>query len=182
MHIDWDLHYSRWVINDGEPELHVGDVFDWFAVSFWSDSPLIPTAERTRTAVAIADGCYRVNAEVTYLSHDPKQAACIIDFGIKAISEAGGILGIPLPLGCQEGDYVTGEVRLELPLCTTVHPHNLHHRWRVNRISADLTSYVQHSADRVVRRDGSQFLYKDVAGTDSVQATKYLLHCSDLNP
>ena len=25
----WSLHLQRWVIEDGEPELHVGDVFDW---------------------------------------------------------------------------------------------------------------------------------------------------------
>ena len=181
MHLEWNLHYFRWVIDDGESEVHIGDVFDWFAVSFWSDVPLIRTTENTRTAVPLADGHYRVNAEVTYISKDPKQAACIIDFAIRAISEAGGILGVPLPPGCQEGGYVTGEVQLELPLCTTVHPHNLNHQWRVNKISADLTPYAQDLADRVFIRDTSQVLYKDVAGTDSVRARSYLLHCSDLN-
>lgn len=31
---DWNLHYSRWVIDDGEPERHVGEIFEWFAVEF----------------------------------------------------------------------------------------------------------------------------------------------------
>ena len=40
MRLEWNLHYFRWVIGDGEPELHVDDVFDWFAISFWSDAAL----------------------------------------------------------------------------------------------------------------------------------------------
>jgi hypothetical protein len=177
MNLEWNLHLHPVVIEDGEsPHLHVGDVIDWFAISFWSDAVLTPAVERTKAAVPIADNYYRVNAEVIYISHDPKQAACILDFGIKAISELGGILGVPLPPGCQEGDYVTGEVRLELPLCTDIHPHNLAHRWRVNRISADLTSFVDKPGD------ASEVRYQDVFGTDSVQAGSYVLHCSDLNP
>jgi hypothetical protein len=34
MYLGWNLHYFRWVIGDGEPELHVDEVFDWFAISF----------------------------------------------------------------------------------------------------------------------------------------------------
>jgi len=170
--LEWNLHYLRWVIGDGEPELHVDDVFDWFAVGFWSNAALIRAVERTKAAVPIANSYYRVNAEVIYVSHDPKQAACILDFGIQAISDGVDIL----PPGCQEGDYVTGEIGLELPLCTAVHPHNLVHRWRVNRISADLTSFMQYPGDV------SEAHYEDAFGTDSVQAGSYVLHCSDLNP
>jgi hypothetical protein len=170
MHLEWNLHYFRRVIGDGEPERHVGDVFDWFAITFWSDAKLIQAVEKTKSAVPIADNYYRVNAEVIYISHDPKQAACIVDFGVKAISEVGGLLGV------QEGDYVTGELRLELPLCTSVHPHNLDHRWRVNRISADLNDFASCPGDV------SGVRYQNVLGTDSVQAGSYVLHCSDLNP
>jgi len=178
MNLEWNLHLHPAVIGDGEsPELHVGDVIDWFAISFWSDAVLTRAAERTKGAVPIANNYYRVNAEVIYVSHDPKQAACILDFGIKAISESGGILGVPLPpAACQEGDYVTGQIRLELPLCTDVHPHDLAHRWRVNRISANSTPFVDHPGD------ASGVRYQDVAGTDSIDALSYVLHCSDLNP
>jgi hypothetical protein len=172
MNLEWNLHYLRVVIDDGEPERRAGDVFDWFAISLWPDAALIRAAEKTKAAVPVADNYYRVNAEVIYVSHDPKQAACILDFGIKAIADTVDIL----PPECQEGDYVTGEVRLELPLCTNLHPHNLAHRWRVNRISADLTPYVQHPGD------ASEVRYQDVVGTDSVHAGSYVLHCSDLNP
>ena len=176
MNLEWNLHLNRVVIEDGEsPHLRVGDVIDWFAICFWSDAVLTPAVERTKSAIPIADNYYRVNAEVIYISHEPKQAACILDFGIKAISESGGLLGIPLPPECQEGDYVTGEVRLELPLCTDLHPHNLAHRWRVNRISADLNPFVLKPGD------ASEVRYQDVAGTDSVDTGSYVLHCSDLN-
>jgi hypothetical protein len=176
MNLEWNLHCFRVVIGDGEsPEIHVGDVFNW-GISFWSDAALTRAVERTKAAVPLADSYYRVNAEVIYISHDPKQAACILDFGIKAISESDGILGVPLPPGCQEGDYVTGEVRLDLPLCTAIHPHNLAHRWRVNRISADLTPFVDYPGD------ASEVRYQEVVGTDTVLAAYYVLHCSDLNP
>ena len=175
MHPEWNLHIFRWVIDDGEPELHVDDVFDWFAISFWSDAALLTSAERTKSAESIADHAYLVSAEVIYVSHDVKQAACILDFGIRAISSRVDFL----PRGCQEGDYVMGEVRLELPLCTAVNPHNLVHRWRVNRVSADVTPYVQESARGAFIRNASAVRYQDVSGTDSLKAKCYVLHCSD---
>jgi hypothetical protein len=177
MNLEWNLHYFRWVIEDGEPERHVDEVFEWFSISFWSDAPLSLAMERTRAAVPVADNAYRVNAEVIFVSHDSEQAACILDFGTKAISDSVSIL----PPQCQQGDYVTGEVRLELPLCTRVAPHNLAHRWRVNRISADLTPYVLHPMGGHFIRESSQVLYKDVVSTDLVHAKSYVLHCSDLN-
>lgn len=76
-------------------------------------------------------------AEVTYFS----EKACVIDFGLKASSTADR-----LPPDCAIGDYVTGEIHLDLPLCTQGMPDvvskALAHRWRVYRIFADLTLYV----------------------------------------
>ena len=79
------------------------------------------------------------------------------------------------------GEYVIGEVRLELPLCTTIHPHDLKHRWRVNSVLADLTPYLEDPTDPKLGRGSSQVVYKDVVGTDSVQAGLYLLQCSDVD-
>jgi hypothetical protein len=172
---EWNLHYFRWVIGDGNPERHVGEVFDWFATTFWSEATLAKADEHEKTAAPIADNAYRVAAEVVYISTDALQDACVIDFGIRAISD----LEILAP-GCREGDYVTGQVRLELPLCTKISPHDLTRRWRVNRISADLTPYVPHPTHGYLMRDSSQIQYKDVAGTDSVSAECYVLHCSEV--
>jgi hypothetical protein len=79
-YLEWNLHLLRVVIDDDGAKFHVGDVFDW-GISFWSDAALIRAVERTKAAVPLADNYYRVNAEVIYVSHDPKQAACILDFG-----------------------------------------------------------------------------------------------------
>lgn len=172
MRLEWNLYYFRWVIDDGEPERRVGDVFEWFALSFWPNGVLSQSSENSKAAIAIADNAYRVNAEVIYISQDPSQAACIVDFGLKAISDTD-----VLPPGSRVGDFVAGEVRLELPLCTKLSPHNLTHRWRVNRISADLTPYVAHPDRGYFIRDSSQVRYQDVVGTDSVHAESYVLHC-----
>ena len=32
----WNLHYDDWIIGDGEPDRHVDEVFDWFAVACWT--------------------------------------------------------------------------------------------------------------------------------------------------
>jgi len=167
----WNLHLQRVVIDDGEPERHVGDVFDWTLV-FWSDKVLLRAAEKIKAAIPLADNYYHVSAEVIYISQDPSQAGCILDFGMQAISEMGGLLGIPLQPECKEGDYVTGEIRLELPLCTVVHPHKLIRKWRVEGISADVADYC------VTPGDISKPCYQEVPGTDAIRTGSYVLHCS----
>lgn len=174
MQTDWNLRYSRWVIDDGEPELHVGEDFEWFAISLWAEEALGPSTEHTRSAVPIADGRYRVNGEIIYVSQDTDQSAFIIDCGVKAIADGLSLL----PNTSKEGDFVTGEIELLLPLCTAVHTENLAHRWRVNKVSADLTPFIPSSVERVYVRDSSQILYKEVLGTDSLKAYSYLLNCT----
>jgi hypothetical protein len=116
-------------------------------LTFWVDEMLVPAVERTKVASPLVGNYYRVNAEVIYISQDLNQAGCILDFGMQAISELGGLLGVPLPSDCKEGDYVTGKIRLDLALCTVVHPHDLTRKWRVNEISADLTDYSSKPGD-----------------------------------
>ena len=169
---EWNLHYEDWIIADGEPDRHVGDVFDWFAVAFWSDEKLTKASQREKSALAIPDFKYRVVAEVIYLS----DRACIIDFGVKATSTDD-----LLPSDCQKGDFITGEVALRLPLVTEVGPEEefkkLTYRWRVKRISADLTPYIARDNPRFFTRDHSRIQYQDVVSTQSVKARDYILHC-----
>ncbi len=174
MQVEWNLHMLRVVIDDGNPELHVGDVFDW-TVTFWSEAILARSAERNKTAVPIANNYYRVNAEIIYISRDSTYEFCILDFGIMAISESATLLGIPLPPGCKEGDYVAGEIRLELPLWTEVQPYDIRRRWRVNQITADLADFSLYPGDL------GKVDYQDVPGTDSVKSGSYVLFCSELN-
>jgi hypothetical protein len=174
---EWNLHYSRWVIDDGEPERHVGETFEWFAVSFWPDAAMVQSVETTKSAIPIADNSYRVNAEVIYISDDTKLAACILDFGLRAICDGVDVL----PRGCQKGDYVTGELRLGLPLCAAVYSDELTYQWRVNKVSADLTPYVLDPTKRMLIRDVSAVEYDDISGTEAVKAKSYVLHCSQLS-
>jgi hypothetical protein len=167
----WNLHLDRYVIDDGNPELQVGDVFDW-PLTFWADAVLTRTVARTKVVLALAGNYYGVDAEVIYISQDPGQAGCILDFGMKAISEAGGLLGVPLPSDCKEGEYVTGQIRLNLPLCTVVHPHDLTRSWRVEGISANLTGYNSYPVDTSVS------CYQEVFSTDAVRAPSYVLRCT----
>jgi hypothetical protein len=72
------------MISDGEAERSVGESFQWFAVTFWTEQALSKTLARERSAQPIDDYAYRVVAEITYLT----EAACIIDFGLRATSSA----------------------------------------------------------------------------------------------
>jgi len=178
MRSEWNLHYAGWVIEDGQPDRSIGEIFDWFAITFWTEECLAKVNERSRSAVGVGDYRYRVVAEVTYTS----DRACIIDFGLKATASSDR-----LPPECAPGDYVTGEVYLNLPLCTEVGPEEifktLAHRWQVNKISADLTPYVPHPHNpRHFLRDPSQIRYEELASTDSVKTHSYVLHCSEIVP
>jgi hypothetical protein len=163
---EWNLHYAEWIIGDGEPDRHIGDVFDWFALGFWSEEKLVKIDEAQKSAVPHSDFKYRVVAEVVYVSEN----ACIIDFGLKATTTDD-----LLPSDCRTGDFVTGEIGLRLPLVTEVGPEEefkkLAYRWRINRISADFTPYVNN------RRDESRIEYLEIPSTASVKASSYVLHC-----
>ncbi len=164
------------MIADGEPNREVGEIFEWFALEFWTQKGLAKADERLRLAIPIADFKYCVVAEVTYLSGK----ACVIDFGLKAIRTPD-----LLPPGCKLGDYVTGKISIGLPLCTEVVPEDvsktLAHRWQVNRILADLTPYIAHPDNpRFFVLDESQIRYEEVQATDAVKAHTYILLCSEI--
>ena len=166
---DWSLRYDAWIIGDGEPDRTVGDIFDWFAVEFWSQAGLIQVNERAKSATEAANYEYRVSAEVVFVSEE----ACIIDFGMRAIGRRG-----TLPPGCKEGDHVSGQIGIGIPLGTAVVPIGLlrGYRWRVNQISADLTPRMPGSG----LPDDSRTQYQAVSSTESVQTYSYILHCSEV--
>lgn len=176
MQREWNLHYPRWIIGDGQPDRDVGDAFDWFAVDFWGESQLVTASKGIASATAGHDYQYHIVAEVTYLSEN----SCVIDFGLHAIGPRDS-----LPPQCAQGDYVSGEIKLELPLRIPIMPESvvatLKHRWQVNRISADITPYVAHpDSPRFFKRDESHIRYEDVTSTESVKAEMYVLHCSEV--
>jgi hypothetical protein len=105
---EWNLHYARWIIEDGEPERSVQDEFDSFSLEFEVINKMERGSERRTYALAASDYRYRTSAEIVFLSGK----AAVLDFGLKAIGHRD-----QLPVECAKGEYVTGEIVLSFPLC-----------------------------------------------------------------
>ena len=84
---------------------------------------------------------------------------------------------------CKEGDYVTGEILIGLPLCIEMAPDailaTLKRKWKVARISADLTPFIPYGSGGLIR-DESSIQYVDVPSTRAVNANSYILHCIEI--
>ena len=166
MALNLDIRLARWVIEDGEPEMHVGDVFQWF-VEFHCKAPLSLSENNEKVAISVGNNHYRIEAEVIYISKDPRYNCCVLDFGITAI---GPLFAMPLPSNCKEGNHVTGEVRLEFPLCTDIQPYDVSHTWQLNSITAELPSSDLNDASG-----------PEILNTGSLKADSYILHCSHVS-
>jgi hypothetical protein len=176
MLLEWNLHYARWVIDDGEPERRVEEDFDWFSLEFGSTNKLAKAPESVKSAFAVSDYKYRVVAELVFLS----EKACVIDFGLRAIGHADRVSP-----ECKQGEYVTGEVALGLPLCTEIVPeeilNSLQCRWHVNGIYADMTPYISRPYNpKFFFRDESRIRYESTLSTASLRTHCYVLHCTKL--
>src|SRR4051812_23613968 len=114
---DWNLHYPDNLIADGAPHRRVGDIFDWFAVQFWSLEKMVRSERGTRSAERGRDYHHVVTAEVVFLA---AESDVVIDFGIRAIGDQE-----KLPKGIALGDFVEGEISLHLPLAINVIPHEV---------------------------------------------------------
>ena len=174
--LEWNIHYARWMIDDGTPDRRLGETFDWPAIEFWSEISLASTPERKKSAEPVGDYEYRVVAEVLYVG----ESTCIIDFGLKTISNSDSLRS-----GCREGEHVTGQISLSFADYTFVAPdsvfRHLRYGWYVNRISADLTPFVPiPNSEGGWMRDRSTVRYSNVAGTDEVQTHSYVLHCTEI--
>jgi hypothetical protein len=176
MPTEWNLNYPSWMIADGEPDREVGETFEWFAVEFWTQQPLTRAGVRSKTAVLIADFNYRITGEITYLS----EKACVIDFGLSAIDTPDAVAP-----DCRQGDYVTGDIGIGLPLCVEMAPEavleTLRRKWHVNSISADLTPFKSHPDNpRILVRDEARTEYIEAKSTRDVNAHDYVLRCNEI--
>jgi len=57
MQPEWNFHYARWVIEDGQPNRRVGEIFTWPAIEF-SAEKLVKVPEQLRSAVPVGDYFY----------------------------------------------------------------------------------------------------------------------------
>jgi hypothetical protein len=139
------------MIEDGCPDIECGQILEWPALEFSSESTLAITKTKSRGAFEPDHHRYSVTAEVIYLS----DTASIMDFGLNAI----GRRGLLLP-ECRLGDFVTGEIYVEFPLCTEIVPDqvfaSLAYGWNVVSILADLTPHIARQA-----RNGRKVMIRD---------------------
>ena len=168
---DWNLRLMRWVIEDGEPEVYTDQVLEW-VIDFRYEVPFRLSANRDKVAVLVEKNCYRVNAEVVYISQDPKYMCCILDCVITIVSELGALLRMPLPSRCREGDYVAGNLWLQSPLCTAIQPYIIRHQWRVNRITTDSAAFSSRTGDLGTASS------IQIPDTGSLKVDAYILNCT----
>ncbi len=174
MPAEWSLNYPRYMIEDGCPDVSVGQILTWL-VEFWPESTLALTQEKSISAIEVGDHRYLIAGEVVFLSH----SACVIDFGLRAIGRKEN-----LPLGVKDGDFVRGEVGVGLPLSTEAAPEeilaSLDYEWEVQSVLADLTPRVE-VVDEFGRhwfyRDDSRVSYRKVKSTEDFHAESYVLRC-----
>jgi hypothetical protein len=174
--VEWNLYYARWLLSDGEEDRRVGEIFNWWVLDFSTQKGLTRSQELCKSALVAPDYHYRVAAEIVHLSKD----ACVIDFGLLAIGSSDQI-----PNGCREGDYVTGEFRINLPNHVCKVPCELEarmaHNWQVNGILADmaqLVSFDDNSQAPYWRE--SEIPYRDVKSTEeSGPCRGYILKCTE---
>ncbi len=67
----WNVHYARWIIDDGEPEPEVGERFHWFALACWSVGSLVK-ADSSRSVTEASDYRCRVVAEIVEIRNAPQ--------------------------------------------------------------------------------------------------------------
>lgn len=169
---EWYIHYDEWVLSDGAPDFGVGDVFDWRLVSFRSDGPLQPSGQRVKSAAPVANFGYQIVAEVLHLSNE----SCLVDIGPLLSLAARQTL----PADVSEHAFVRGNVYFRLPLVTEFGLDILtgSQRWKINRIFADLTPYIEQSGLSVP--DESRRQYQEIPGTWVQRAHTYILQCEEI--
>lgn len=161
---NWNLYFPSYLIWDGWGHIHVGQELRSIGLQFWSKHPLRNTANPSKFAIPARGHEYSVSAEIAFRADD----ACVIDFGLKAVSTPD-----VLPDGANRGDYVTGEIGLSLDRSVLL-PKEIelsfpHYKWRVDAINADVTPYIPHPTDRrALVRDESRLQYMEVESTMGV--------------
>lgn len=175
MPLEWNFHYSRCLIEDGLPNRVVGQDFAW-DIQFWTSKTLHKVKEQGKTAVPVSDYKYQVRAQILAVANK----ACVVDFGLKAIADAGII-----PDDCKSGDYLAGEIGLSLSdghyeIPPGVSLESLRRKWHVNAIRADVTPYISGPSNpNFSYRDESRIEYQPVWSTAAVRAASYILHCCE---
>jgi hypothetical protein len=171
---EWNIHYARWIIDDGEPEREVGENFAWPLLLYHSAERMTRTDTRVLSAVVVDDYGYDVVARIVNLS----PTASVIDFGLMAFGELDLV-----PRECEIGDYVAGRIKLSfVHYCDPSVPDqirdSLSHYWSAKDILADLTPYSPtDEARKLFIRDSGHVKYERVKSTREKNVWSYVIRC-----
>ena len=88
--MEWNLHYPRWMIDDGSPDRRQDETFNWTAVEFWNEAPFASTSEREKSAEPVGDYEYRVVANA------PPELLLASIFPSRTMTVRCGLAGAPL--------------------------------------------------------------------------------------
>jgi hypothetical protein len=170
----WNIHYPRWIIDDGEPEREVGEDFPWSVLAYHSSEQMTCNDTRELSVLEADDYGYDVVAEIVHVS----PTAAVIDFGLTAFGQRDLV-----PRECKVGDYVAGRIRLSfVHYCDPAVPdqirESMSHQWSTEDILADLTPHIpgRESAARFIR-DLHNIQYERVKSTREKKAWSYVLFC-----
>ncbi len=85
--------------------------------------------------------------------------------------------------GISEKNHVEGVIYLRLPLVTEFGPDvpTRSQRWKINRIFADLTPYIE-QRPRFFVPDESRRQHEETSSTSVVRAHTYILQCEHVGP
>jgi hypothetical protein len=174
----WNIHYPRWIIDDGEPEREVGEHFPWPLLAYQSAEQMTRTATLRLSVLDADDYGYDVVARIVHVS----ATASVIDFGLTAFGERDLVPG-----ECKAGDYVAGRITLSfVHYCDPSVPgqlcESMSHHWSAEDILADLTPYSPtDEAKKRFIRDSQNVKYERVKSTREKKAWSYVLQCCQLH-
>jgi len=173
---DWNLFFPGYLILDGWGHIQVGQNLVLSGLDFSPMDPLEESNERRKSAVPRSFS-YLVNAELVFRSRE----VCAIDFGIVAAAPSDC-----LPEEANAGDYLRGEITVGIER-QVAGPDAFEakiprYKWRVVRITADITPHVPHpTISRMRIKDEPNLRYREVPTTAAVDAelheSGFILHC-----
>jgi len=177
----WSVVLPSWIIQDGNyGDFEQGQIAE-FALEF-SPVAVEPSVAGLVIAEPIAEGRYRVTAQIIYLTSE----VWVLDFGLRVFQESRP------PEGLIAGMFVTGDIWVGIDpffyferLSAIPTMPSLSYSWRIDRISQQTAPFIEQlhlDGTAYLARDEAQSHYRDIPRTDAWHddrgKAEYVLHCT----
>lgn len=177
----WEIGLSSWIIQDSNYGDFEQSQITEFALEF-SPVAFEPSAVEPVTAEPIAEGKYRVTAQIVYRTPE----VWVLDFGLRVFQEARP------PKGLIAGMFVTGDISVGIDpffyferLSALPGMPPLSYAWRIDRIGMQTAPFIEQrlsDGTTYLARDEARSLYRDIPRTDAWHDdqgnAEYILHCT----